>query len=224
MTKHGRQGLSLFWVTRGKHWDYDAIHVPMGVQVKSLFTLRETLFRDLVPGSVGSLTKRIFRDDQGNSFRCLATTFVDPAREDSAGRSIHHFLAVFADENDVAFELPDNWGEQLVAAVNEHLNHWCDLLPDALQDWEEKHLSETFPSSVRSATADVLKACPLIQEWNLLRQFPEEFGSSQLQEGTPVALQSKSGIGRALLALTVLVGLSLAAWGIYLRSTQLPQG
>jgi len=109
----------LLWRTRGLNWDYSFLLRPTK-PIVTWYGFIEKVFASQTPTTTPKYVAR-FLDDGVHRHFFHATLFVDPARQDAAGRPIAHYLAWFPSnvpELEVVDSIPTEWGNRVVETLS----------------------------------------------------------------------------------------------------------
>lgn len=109
----------LLWRTRGRRWDYTFVTRPRGVEIAGWMNLFQHVFgSSAAEGETRSKTGRLRRGWPGGvAFRYIAAAMTDPACKDFADRPIQHFFLYVLEEWQDERAFPEDWQEQLRAAL-----------------------------------------------------------------------------------------------------------
>lgn len=113
---------SVLWRTRGQTWDYSFVLRPVHPSIETWYDFHADAFSGATPNTdpitVGGMLVTI----DGEELRFVATTFQDPTLRDVAGRPVAHYLVWFPNIAGTPpdFEIPPDWGPQVVHAFGEH--------------------------------------------------------------------------------------------------------
>lgn len=114
--------------TRGRDWDYAFLLQPRPLLSEGWYALHRRMFSGVEPSEVPQLLRGQLGIGLGHAF--FATAFLDPARRDSQGRPIAHYLAWLGKAAEAAPGL--SFGPGLVDALGGALDAVFDLTPAAL--------------------------------------------------------------------------------------------
>ena len=115
--------------TRGRNWGYSFVLRPQKPDIDSWYDVHVKVFEgrslDSVPVNLGGILidgieKHVF----------VATAFADPVHRDDAGRPVANYIIWFPNvdlRSDSMLSVPNNWGSQVMTALQEACNKTFDM-------------------------------------------------------------------------------------------------